>query len=57
MILCTTHQQFALIDVFRASGRVLHLFAEHQRDLEEEKVSISAFTDQRFGVPDLESVL
>lgn len=57
LTLCITHQQFALIGIFGASGRVLHLFAKHQRDLEEEKVTISAFANQRFWIPNLEGVL
>lgn len=52
-----SYQQLVLVNVFRVSGRVLDLFAEHQRDLKQEEVPVPPLADQRFGVPDLEGVL
>lgn len=53
----STHEEFALVDVFAPAVGVFHLLAEDKRHLEKEEVPLSTLADQSLWVPNLKGLL
>lgn len=56
--LCShTYQQLVLVNIFCVSWRIFDLFAKHQRDFKEKQMPLTAFPNERLGIPHLEGIL
>lgn len=52
-----THKELALEQVLAAPVGIFDFFAEDQRHLKEEQVSVATLPDQSLGIPNLEGLL
>lgn len=51
------YEELALVEVFAAPVGIFDVFAEDQRHLKQEEVSVATLSDQGLGIPDLEGFL